>query len=173
MKSCKSHEKKWNKEHQTLSFQFFTNRFSILMFFVLFFHVVCKISNFNMWTTRRKLLVLSWLYLPHDVVFIRIVTFCSYNTLNFLPNNAGSPEAFKIWSAQVPDLVQNATALTFLCYKVDWIVLFFRSILISGTVEILVFCCYICLGFVRKVFPSVNYLFLLSWEQEHCVEKRL
>ena len=40
--------KKWNKEHQTLSFQFFTNKFSILMFFVLFFHVVYKISNFNL-----------------------------------------------------------------------------------------------------------------------------
>ena len=36
--------KKWNKEHQTFSFQFFINTFSILMFFVLFFHVVCKIS---------------------------------------------------------------------------------------------------------------------------------
>ena len=45
--------KKWNKEHQTLSLQFFTNRSSILMFFVLFFHVVCKISNFNMWTAKH------------------------------------------------------------------------------------------------------------------------
>ena len=35
------------KEHQTISFQFFTNRFSILMFFVSFFHVVCKIYNNN------------------------------------------------------------------------------------------------------------------------------
>ena len=51
MKSCKSHEKKWNEEHQTLSFKFFIN--SILMFFVLFFHVVCKISNFNMWTAKH------------------------------------------------------------------------------------------------------------------------
>ena len=68
-------------------------------------------------------------YLPHDVFFIRIVTLCSYNTLNILSNNAGMPGALKIWSAQVSDLVQNATALTFLCYKVDWIVLVFRSIL--------------------------------------------
>ena len=45
--------KKWNKEHQTLSFPFFTNRFSILMFFVLFFHVVCKISNFDKWTAKH------------------------------------------------------------------------------------------------------------------------
>ena len=45
--------KKWNKEHQTLSFQFFTNRFSISMFFVLFFHVVCKISNFDKWTAKH------------------------------------------------------------------------------------------------------------------------
>ena len=44
----------WKNEtkHQTLSFQFFTNRFSILMFFILFFHVVCKISNFNKWTAK-------------------------------------------------------------------------------------------------------------------------
>ena len=39
--------KKWNKEHQTPSFQFFTITFSILNFFGLFFHVVCKISNFD------------------------------------------------------------------------------------------------------------------------------
>jgi hypothetical protein len=45
--------KKWNKEHQTLSFQFFINRSSILMLFVLFFHVVCKISNSNMWTSKH------------------------------------------------------------------------------------------------------------------------
>ena len=42
-----SHEKNRNKEYQTLSFQFFINKFNILMFFVLFFHVVCKISNFD------------------------------------------------------------------------------------------------------------------------------
>jgi hypothetical protein len=45
--------KKWNKEHQTLSFQFFTTIFSILMFFVLFFHVVFKISTFNKWTPKH------------------------------------------------------------------------------------------------------------------------
>ena len=45
--------KNWSKEHQTLSFQFFTNRSIILMVFVLLFHVVCKISNFNMWTATN------------------------------------------------------------------------------------------------------------------------
>ena len=57
--------KKWNKEHQTFSFQFFINRSSIWCFLFCFF----------MWFTRfqilisepqciwRKLLVLSWLYL--------------------------------------------------------------------------------------------------------------
>ena len=44
--------KKWNKEHQTLSFQFFINK-SILMFSLLIFHVVCKISNFDMWTAKH------------------------------------------------------------------------------------------------------------------------
>ena len=29
-----NHMKNWNKEHQTLTFQFFANRFIILMFFV-------------------------------------------------------------------------------------------------------------------------------------------
>ena len=101
------------------------------------------------WFFLNRNILIVFYYLPHDVFFIRIVTFCSYNTLNFLPNNAGMPGAFKIWSAQVSDLVQNATALTFFCYKVDWIVLFFRSILISGTVEILVFCFSICLGFSK------------------------
>ena len=37
--------KKWNKEHQTLSFEFFINKSSIWMLFVSFFHVVCKIPN--------------------------------------------------------------------------------------------------------------------------------
>ena len=46
-------KKKRNKEHHTLSFQCFTNRFNILMFFVLFFHGVCKISNFNLWTAKH------------------------------------------------------------------------------------------------------------------------
>ena len=56
--------KKWNKEHQTISYHFFTNTFSILMFFVSFFQVVCKISNFDISEPKsiwRKLLVLSWL----------------------------------------------------------------------------------------------------------------
>ena len=51
--TCKSHEIKWSKEYQTLSFQFFTNRFSILIFLILFFHVVCKISNFDKWTAKH------------------------------------------------------------------------------------------------------------------------
>ena len=45
--------KKWNKEYQTLSFQFFINNYSLLMLFVLFFHVVCKISSFNIWTAKH------------------------------------------------------------------------------------------------------------------------
>ena len=48
-----NHMKKWNKEHKTLHFQFFTNKSSILMSFVMFFHVVCKISNFNIWTAKH------------------------------------------------------------------------------------------------------------------------
>ena len=50
--SCKSHEKIKQRTSDS-SFQFFINKSITLMFFVLFFHVVCKISNFNMWTTKH------------------------------------------------------------------------------------------------------------------------
>ena len=43
----------WNKEYQTLGFQIFKNKSSILILFVLFFDVVCKISNFNKWTAKH------------------------------------------------------------------------------------------------------------------------
>ena len=46
--NLENHKKKQNKEHQTLRFQFFINRSSILMFFVWIFHVVCEMPNFNM-----------------------------------------------------------------------------------------------------------------------------
>ena len=55
--------KKLNKEHQTLSFQFFTNKFSILMFLFCFFMWFARFQILlsepqSIW---RKLLVLSWL----------------------------------------------------------------------------------------------------------------
>ena len=53
LKSCKSHEKNETKNMRLLVFSFLINKSSILMFFVLFFHVVCEISNFNMWTTKH------------------------------------------------------------------------------------------------------------------------
>ena len=59
-----NHMKKWNKEHQTLSFQFFIKRSSILMFFVSFFMwfarfqiLICEPQS--IW---RKVLVLSYFY---------------------------------------------------------------------------------------------------------------
>ena len=42
------HMKKLNKEHQTLSFQFFINHFDVFFGFAF-----CKISNFNMWTAQH------------------------------------------------------------------------------------------------------------------------
>ena len=51
LKSCKSHEKMKQRTSDSC-FQFFINKSSILMFFVLFFHVVCKISNSNMLTAK-------------------------------------------------------------------------------------------------------------------------
>ena len=69
-----NHMKKWNKEHQTLSFQFFINDSSILMPFVLFFHVVCKISYSNMWTAKHfaqgsctEFTLLIWLLRPISI----------------------------------------------------------------------------------------------------------
>ena len=56
--------KKWNKKHQTLSFAFFTNRFSFLMLvFVLFFmwFVRFQILISEPQIIWQKLLVLSWL----------------------------------------------------------------------------------------------------------------
>ena len=53
--------KKWNKEHQTLSFQFYINKSSILMllFFMWFARIQILISVLqNIW---GKFLVLSWL----------------------------------------------------------------------------------------------------------------
>ena len=38
---------------QAISFQFFINRFSILMFFAMLLYVICKISNFNKWTAKH------------------------------------------------------------------------------------------------------------------------
>ena len=48
-----NHMKKCNKEHQTLSFQLFTNRFSILMFFVSFFKWFARFLNSNQWIAKH------------------------------------------------------------------------------------------------------------------------
>ena len=57
--------KKWNKEHQTHSFQFFTNVFIILTFLVLFFmwYTRFQISISELQRICCKLLVLSWLWI--------------------------------------------------------------------------------------------------------------
>ena len=67
---------KWNKEHQTLSFQYFTNKSSLLVFFVLFFHVVCKISNFNKWT--------SWHLAQASCT--ELTLFVKINSIDFYPS---------------------------------------------------------------------------------------
>ena len=57
---CDTHIKIWNlanhmekmkQKHQTLSFQFFINKSSILMLFVLYFFM--WLANFNMWTAKH------------------------------------------------------------------------------------------------------------------------
>ena len=57
-------KKKWNKEDQSLSFQFFINKISMLICYVLCFHVVCKKSTFNIWhmCVNRKAFSASFLY---------------------------------------------------------------------------------------------------------------
>ena len=59
-----NHMKKWNKEHQTLSFQFFTNKFSIFLFLICLFMwfawfqiLICELQSI-----RHKVLLLSRLY---------------------------------------------------------------------------------------------------------------
>ena len=76
-----SHIKIWNlanhmKKNETknirpLVFSLSPIDLAILMYFVLFFHVVCKISNFNMWTVEHlvkisctELTLLSLILLP-------------------------------------------------------------------------------------------------------------
>ena len=56
MKSCKSHEKKWNEEHKTLSFKFLIN--SILMFFVF----TCGLQDFKFWYVNCKAFGASFLF---------------------------------------------------------------------------------------------------------------
>ena len=53
-----NHMKKWNKEHQTLSFQFFVNISSILMLFVF----SCFLKDFKFWCVNRKAFGASFLY---------------------------------------------------------------------------------------------------------------
>ena len=82
MKSCKSHEKKLNKEHQTLSFQFFINKSSNLMFFVLFCFFV-RFARFQILICKpqsiwSKLLILSWLYCKIITVFTLLYSFQRY-----------------------------------------------------------------------------------------------
>ena len=49
-----NHMKKQNKKHQNTRFIDEKLKTKSLMFFVsFFFHVICKISNFNMWTSKH------------------------------------------------------------------------------------------------------------------------
>ena len=59
---------KWNKQHQTLIFQFFTNRFNILRCVFFCFQIFLKSEAKSIW---HKLLVLSWLYLASPLLCSR------------------------------------------------------------------------------------------------------
>ena len=52
LKSCKPYQKQ-NKKSQNAKSIVDKLKTKGLMFFVSFFHVICKISNFNMWTAKR------------------------------------------------------------------------------------------------------------------------
>ena len=94
MKSSKWHEK---KKHQTFSFSLIDLAF--WFFFVLFFHVVCKVS-FNRWTVKHlaqaslteltfleKCRILfcctSWISVPNELFPIQYVTSPSRETSEF------------------------------------------------------------------------------------------
>ena len=53
MKSCKSHETNETKNIRLLVFSFSQIDLAFWCFWFWFFHVVCKISNFNMWTSKH------------------------------------------------------------------------------------------------------------------------
>ena len=113
MKSCKSHEKKWNKEHQILSFQFFINIFIILMLFVLFFHVVCKILNRNVWIAKLLApascteLTLYVLTLPSMIVGKRI----DFWNLTFVISDFYSMNMWVAWIVGLTEAIrQNFTS---------------------------------------------------------------
>ena len=92
-----NHMKKWNKEHQTLSFQFFINKSSILMLFVLFFQVVCKISNFIMWTAKHLAQASCTeltLKLPHSLDLGLVLKICRCN----------------LWKPKVPEFLLREIA---------------------------------------------------------------
>ena len=61
--------KKWNKEYQTLSFQLFINKYSILMLFDLFFmwFIRFQILIYEPLSIWHKLLVLSCLYIEKSL----------------------------------------------------------------------------------------------------------
>ena len=65
LKSWKQHEKQKIK-HQNARFSVEKLKYKSLMFFVSVFHVICKISNFNMWTamylTQASCTELTWNY---------------------------------------------------------------------------------------------------------------
>ena len=69
--------KKWNKEHQTLNFQFFETIFSILMLFLFCFFM--WFSRFQILISEpqiiwRNLLVLSWLYQSSEIFTNQTIT---------------------------------------------------------------------------------------------------
>ena len=48
-----NHMKKQNKKHENTRFIDEKLKNKSLVFFVSFFHVICKISNFDMWTAKH------------------------------------------------------------------------------------------------------------------------
>ena len=115
--------KKWNKEHQTLSFQFLINKSSILMFFVLFLHVVCEISNFNMWTTKHlaqgSCTELTLIDIP-QYVNIWIILFL----LRFVSRGLRNQQVKLILNRET-----HSTYLEFSCFKTG--IIFWKTTLLS------------------------------------------
>ena len=127
---CGSHIKIWNlanhmkkkmqQRTQTLSFQLIWNiysgnekilqslltqkTFSILMFFVLFFHLVWKISNFNSWT-KKHLAQASGTEFPGNVNGMQIFPYFSKRV----------PSQISTGDEQVNNTLQNLVNVVCVC----------------------------------------------------------
>ena len=118
MKACKPHEKTKQKSKGIKMLDLFMQNWKLRVrcsLFHFFFHVICKISNFNMWT--RKVFGPSFLYWVH----FKKTTLSNLDW--FLRTEMVKEDDFKLGSSLVAWIFHgNAAAQNFFCstqYKID------------------------------------------------------